>query len=88
MIDGHKVVINETEYKQDGDGGKNFFKVRIVDIHPIDSAESTEASAEAAPTPDQAKDVEPLEASVENEIPKNQENEVGKENVPEKLTDA
>lgn len=59
-----------------------------MDIHPDESAESTEASAEVVPTADIAKDIEPAEASVENEIPKLQDNEVGKENAPEKLTAA
>lgn len=80
------MVINETEYKKDSENGNTVFKVRIVDIQPNESAESTEASAEVVPTVDTTKDVEPLEASVENEIPKIQENEVGKENAPEKLT--
>lgn len=89
MIDGHKVVINETEYKKGGEDGETFFKVRIVDIHPAESGEeSTEANAEVVPTAVTAKDVESVDASVENEIPKVQENEVGKENAPEKLTTA
>lgn len=82
------MVINETEFKQDGENGKTFFKVRIVDIHPDENSESTEAGAEVTPTTDTTKDVESIEASVENEIPKIQENEVGKEKTPEKLTAA
>lgn len=90
VINGHKVVINETEYKNDGENGGTFFRVRVVDIHPEESAETTEANAEIIPTSttDNTNDVESVEASVENEIPKIQENEVGKENTPEKLTTA
>lgn len=87
VINGHKVVINETEYKSDGENGGTFFRVRVVDIHPDESAETTEANAEVLPTSttDSTRDIESVEASVENEIPKIQENEVGKENTPEKL---
>lgn len=87
IINGHKVVINETEYKSDGDNGGAVIRVRVVDVHPEESDETTEANAEVIPTTtDVTKDVESVEASVENEIPKIQENEVGKENEPEKLT--
>lgn len=86
IINGHKVVINETEYKTDGENGGTFFKVRVVDVRPEESAETTEANAEVIPsTTDITKDIESVDASVENEIPKIQENEVGKENAPEKL---
>lgn len=88
MIDGHKVVINETEYKQEGDNGQSFFRVRIVDIHPEDDVATTEPNAEEIPVVSTTKDTEPLEASVENEIPRVNENEVGKENDPAKLESA
>lgn len=90
MINGHKVVINETEYKHDGDLGGSFFKVRIIDVQPNSSEEmSTEKEAEAVtPTQIILKDRESVENSFENEIPKNKEIEVGKRHTPEKLQTA
>lgn len=82
MIDGHKVVINETEYKRDGEFGGTYFKVRVIDVKP----DSNEATTDQAVTTE--KDVESVENSFENEIPKNKETEVGKTNVPEKLQTA
>lgn len=80
VIDGHKVVINETEYKHEGDLGGAFFKVRIIDVLPDSSELTTEKNAEEITT----KDVESVENSYENEIPKNKEIEVGSK-APEKL---
>ncbi|CAH0561472.1 unnamed protein product [Brassicogethes aeneus] len=93
VIDGHKVVINETEYKKEDDFGGAYLKVRIVDLQP-DSSEavsaeedSSEPSAAAALDKEVTKDREPIETnSFENEIPKGRE--VGKSSVPEKLTQA
>lgn len=87
IINGHKVVINETEYKSDDENGAAVFKVRVVDVRPDEgSDEVTEANAEVIPVTTTEKDVESVEDNIENEIPKIQENEVGKENAPEKLT--
>ncbi|EFA02354.1 uncharacterized protein vir-1 [Tribolium castaneum] len=74
VIDGHKVVINETEYKHEGDLGGAFFKVRIIDVLPDSSELTTEKNAEEITT----KDIESVESSFENEIPKNKEIEVFK----------
>lgn len=82
MIDGHKVVINETEYKQQGEHGGAFFKVRIIDVLPDSSELTTEKNAESITNP--PKDPESVENSFENEIPKNTNIEVGKK-APEKL---
>lgn len=97
VINGHKVVINETEYKQEGELGGAFFKVRVIDVRP-ESEESTEKNdganesastevQEPQQTPESGnKDVESIENSSENEIPKNKDNEVGSlNNPPEKL---
>jgi hypothetical protein len=83
VIDGHKVVINETEFKKQGDFGGAFFKVRIIDVQPNSSEMTTEENAEPITNP--PKDTESMENSFENEIPKNKEIEVGKTKVPEKL---
>ena len=79
IINGHKVTINETEYKQDGENGGSYFKVSVVDVHPN--------SGEVLP-----KDVEPSKdrESVEdmdgnNEILKVRDNEVGNSENPAKL---
>lgn len=79
VIDGHKVVINETEYNKQGDFGGAFFKVRIIDVKP-DSSESTTATA-SSEGDDSTREV--AENSAENEVTKN---EVGKSGAPEKLT--
>lgn len=84
IIDGHKVVINETEYKHEGDDSGAFFKVRVIDILPNSSELTTEKEAEEIPV---VKDAESIENSFENEIPKNSETEVGKK-LPEKLQSA
>ncbi|RZC36535.1 uncharacterized protein BDFB_013910, partial [Asbolus verrucosus] len=74
VIDGHKVVINETEYKHEGDFGGSFFKVRIIDVQPDSSELTTEKNAEEITT--NSKDTESVENSFENEIPKTREIEV------------
>ncbi|XP_049825358.1 uncharacterized protein LOC109598540 isoform X2 [Aethina tumida] len=70
IIDGHKVVINETEYQKQDDFGGSFFKVRIIDVQPDSNETSDEVPATAV-----TKDREPLENnnSFENEIPKGTE---------------
>lgn len=94
IINGHKVVINETEYKQQDENGGAFFKVRIIDVKPEPG--STEATTEAAnaavddveplPTTSTSRDVESAEDTLENEISKSKEVEVGRNsNTPEKL---
>ncbi|KAF5280010.1 hypothetical protein FQA39_LY05391 [Lamprigera yunnana] len=65
IIDGHKVTINETEYKQDNENGGSYFKVRVIDVHP-DSAETTEESVKPP-----IKDPESMEdVDISNDISK------------------
>ncbi|KAF7270310.1 hypothetical protein GWI33_016711 [Rhynchophorus ferrugineus] len=71
LINGHKVVINETEYKNDDIHGGTFFKIRIVDIAP-DSSEVT-SEEEIPESVNAAK--EDIDNSFENEIPKSKEAE-------------
>ncbi|KAK5643176.1 hypothetical protein RI129_007021 [Pyrocoelia pectoralis] len=70
VINGHKVTINETEYKQDNDNGGTFFKVRVVDVHP-DSAESVPSDVESVVP---VKDVESMENG-EDDVKKVKDNE-------------
>lgn len=79
------MVINETEYKHEGDDSGAFFKVRVIDILPNSGELTTEKEAEEIPIV--SKDTESIENSFENEIPKNSETEVGKK-LPEKLQSA
>lgn len=83
VIDGHKVVINETEYKKEDDFGGAFFKVRIIDVRPDSSELTTNTDAEVITTPPSIPDRESIENSIENEIIKN--DEVGTKGAPEKL---
>lgn len=86
VIDGHTVVINETEYKNEDDFGGTFFKVRIIDVKPDSSELTTEKEAEAVPenVTQNNKDREEIENSYENEIPRSKE--VGNfDKSPEKL---
>lgn len=90
MIDGHKVTINETEYKQDGEDGAAFFKVRIIDVHPDSEEASTEKDTEAVPVSNKH-DIESVEDASDNEILAKKaakDNEVGKLGRPEKLKTA
>lgn len=73
VIDGHKVVINETEYKKEDDFGGAFFKVRIIDVRPDSSELTTNTDAEVITTPPSIPDRESIENSIENEIIKNDE---------------
>jgi len=84
VIDGHTVVINETEYKKEDDFGGTFFKVRIIDVKPDSSELTTETEAEAVPETARSKDREDVANSIENEISKSKE--VGSlDRSPEKL---
>ncbi|ENN79106.1 hypothetical protein YQE_04436, partial [Dendroctonus ponderosae] len=76
VIDGHKVVINETEYKNEDDFGGTFFKVRIIDVKSDSSEVTTEKEAEALPENTTQKDREEIANSMENEIFKSREAEV------------
>jgi len=78
IINGHKVIINETEYKNEDENGGTFFNVRIVEVAPDSSEVTTEQEAESVPA---QKDID---NSFENEIPKSKE--VGRAaDAPEKL---
>lgn len=82
------MVINETEYKQDGIGGGAIVKVRVVDIRP-DSSEVGNPDAEPIATSAPNKEVESVEDESANEIPKTKEIEVGKaDSTPQKLKNA
>ncbi|KAJ8922624.1 hypothetical protein NQ315_007656 [Exocentrus adspersus] len=84
IIDGHKVVINETEYKKEDDFGGAFFKVRIIDVRPESGEATTNSNAEAITSPPAVnRDTESIESSVENEIPRSRE--VRTNTTPEKL---
>ncbi|KAJ8969292.1 hypothetical protein NQ314_001831 [Rhamnusium bicolor] len=75
VIDGHKVVINETEYKKEDDFGGAFFKVRIIDVKPESGELTTNKDVEevtTVPVPS-VRDRESVENSVENEIFKSRE---------------
>ncbi|CAH1103688.1 unnamed protein product [Psylliodes chrysocephalus] len=72
IIDGHKVVINQTEYHKDDELGSSFFKVRIIDVQPQVTATEKDAE-EVKPISTVSKDRESVENTVENEILKNKE---------------
>lgn len=42
VIDGHKVVVNDTVYTKKDDSGNAIFRVRILNIHPVDSSEEND----------------------------------------------
>lgn len=44
VIDGHKVIINDTYYTKKTDFGTSVFKVRVIDVQPADGEESDEKS--------------------------------------------
>uniref|UniRef100_A0A182S5A3 Salivary secreted mucin 3 n=1 Tax=Anopheles funestus TaxID=62324 RepID=A0A182S5A3_ANOFN len=52
VIDGHKVVINDTYYTKKTEFGTSIFKVRVIDVKPTDD------SSEAVTTPKAPTDVE------------------------------
>ncbi|XP_044748561.1 uncharacterized protein LOC123309480 isoform X2 [Coccinella septempunctata] len=64
VIDGHKVVINETKYSNENANGGAFFKVRVIEVKPENE------NAPGVPPRTIPRDVEPLENSQENEISK------------------
>ncbi|CAG9820295.1 unnamed protein product [Phaedon cochleariae] len=70
VIDGHKVVINDTEYKKSDEFGESFFHFRVVDVQPDDTSTEKDAEGTASSTP---RDTETVEDSLENEIPKGRE---------------
>lgn len=49
IIDGHKVVINDTYYTKKTDFGTSIFKVRVIDVKPAEEG-GDEATAPKAPT--------------------------------------
>nr|XP_040232654.2 uncharacterized protein LOC120955657 [Anopheles coluzzii]XP_040232655.2 uncharacterized protein LOC120955657 [Anopheles coluzzii]XP_040232656.2 uncharacterized protein LOC120955657 [Anopheles coluzzii]XP_040232657.2 uncharacterized protein LOC120955657 [Anopheles coluzzii] len=49
VIDGHKVVINDTYYTKKTEFGTSIFKVRVIDVKPTDDG-SAEATTPKAPT--------------------------------------
>ncbi|CAH1184445.1 unnamed protein product [Phyllotreta striolata] len=71
IIDGHKVVINQTEYHNDDEHGSAFFKVSIIDVQPEETA--TEKDAEEVTPKETTKDRESLENTADNEIVKGKE---------------
>lgn len=55
VIDGHKVIINDTYYTKKTDFGTSVFKVRVIDVLPIDGDGE---SGEATPTTTTVKSIE------------------------------
>lgn len=49
VIDGHKVVINDTYYTKKTEFGTSIFKVRVIDVKPTDG-DSEEVTSPKAPT--------------------------------------
>lgn len=72
IIDGHKVIINETVYASpDGEDAAAVFKVRVVDIRPDSTEDVSEVSEEASEIEKQPQEsAESLDESQENEIAK------------------
>lgn len=89
IIDGHKVVINDTEYSTSDANSSSVFVVRVIDVKPNDAETAptdlkTSGEESSSDHPPLVRDRESLENSLENEIPKSKE--VGKTNgAPEKL---
>uniref|UniRef100_A0A182KCL5 Salivary secreted mucin 3 n=1 Tax=Anopheles christyi TaxID=43041 RepID=A0A182KCL5_9DIPT len=50
VIDGHKVVINDTYYTKKTEFGTSIFKVRVIDVKPTDDGSSEEVTSPKAPT--------------------------------------
>jgi len=76
VIDGHKVVINETTYNNNDDNGGTYFKVRIINVHPDDESTDQPKPEESGVNYNQPKDRETLESSAENEISKHKEEDL------------
>ncbi|XP_058453452.1 histone-lysine N-methyltransferase SETD1B-like [Malaya genurostris] len=46
IIDGHKVVINDTYYTKNTEFGTSIYKVRVIDVKPLDGEDDGKASTE------------------------------------------
>uniref|UniRef100_A0A2M3YXA3 Putative salivary secreted mucin 3 n=1 Tax=Anopheles braziliensis TaxID=58242 RepID=A0A2M3YXA3_9DIPT len=57
VIDGHKVVINDTYYTKKTEYGTSIFKVRVIDVKPA-SGEGDGGEETPAPKPEQPTEVE------------------------------
>uniref|UniRef100_U5ENV0 Putative secreted mucin n=1 Tax=Corethrella appendiculata TaxID=1370023 RepID=U5ENV0_9DIPT len=53
IIDGHKVTINDTYFTKNDEFGTSLFKVRVIDVKPVDD------DSEKTPAADGDKDAEP-----------------------------
>ncbi|XP_053696524.1 uncharacterized protein LOC128743867 isoform X2 [Sabethes cyaneus] len=49
VIDGHKVVINDTYYTKKTDFGTSIFKVRVIDVKPVDEEGADKPAATDSP---------------------------------------
>lgn len=50
VIDGHKVIINDTYYTKKTDFGTSVFKVRVIDVKPVDEESGEEGGDKSATT--------------------------------------
>ncbi|KAL5279326.1 hypothetical protein ACFFRR_003733 [Megaselia abdita] len=50
VVDGHKVEINNTVYEKKGDFGSSVFKVRIINVRPLESGEEADVGTRASGT--------------------------------------
>lgn len=50
VVDGHKVEINNTVYEKKGDFGNSVFKVRIINVRPLESGEEVDVGTKASGT--------------------------------------
>lgn len=48
VVDGHKVEINNTVYEKKGDFGSSVFKVRIINVRPLESGEEPDVGTRAS----------------------------------------
>lgn len=48
VVDGHKVEINNTVYEKKGDFGSSVFKVRIINVRPLESGEEANIGTRAS----------------------------------------
>jgi len=48
VVDGHKVEINNTVYEKKGDFGSSVFKVRIINVRPLESGEEADVGTRAS----------------------------------------
>lgn len=75
VIDGHKVVINDTYYTKKTDFGTSIFKVRVIDVKPVDEAPAGETPQPETPTETEVgnrngEDDEAKEAAPSTDAPK------------------